>query len=304
MKKLSTLLIALTIAGAAGAQTIPNGGFENWTSFTGFDRPDNWSTPDSILTALSTGQHTCDKVTPGTGGSTAAAKITSVTVPLVGVVPGALASGKIGLSGTTISISSGFPVSSRPEKLTGQWMYTPSGTDQGSVTVLLTKWNTALSKKDTISLTAYNLVGTVAAWTGFNIPLTYLHGDVPDTGLVILLSGKASGGTAGSTASFDDLAFTGSVPNGVTNVNSNKSEISIFPNPAANYANVAYQSPTSGSVTISVINLSGAVVAEMEYKKVRGANEFPIQVSKMAAGMYYVRIADDQGTAVRKLFVE
>ncbi len=300
MKKLSTLLIALSLGYVAEAQ-IPNASFENWTAFTGYDRPNEWSTADSALAALVPGTHTCDKMTPAPVG-TYYMKLTSVTVPLVGVLPGVAASGAVTVSGTTVVPRTGFPMSTRPQNLTGQWQYTPSGADQGSIMILTTKWNG--TSRDTVSFTNHLLSGTVSSFTTFSIPLTYIHGSTPDTGIIFILSGKATGGVAGSTVSIDDLAFTGSVPNGVVNVNSNKSEISIFPNPASKYANVSYMSTTAGNVHITVTNVSGRVVSEMDYKKMRGSNDFPIQVSKMAAGMYYVQIADEQGTAVRKLFVE
>lgn len=310
MKKLSTLLIALSLGYVANAQ-IPNAGFENWTAHTAssgnYDTPDDWGNADTLGTITLAGVgYTCEKGTPGAVGSSYI-KLTSKasSVSAIGVVPGIAVSGKISFSMTgTPSISSGFPITTRPANLTGQWQYTPGAGDQGSISVLLTKRNVAASKTDTISYTEYQLAGTVSSWTAFSIPLTYQHGDAPDSGRILLLSGKISGGTAGSTLSVDDLAFTGSVPNGVVNVNNITPSIEIYPNPATGYANISYESVTAGNVHISVTNLSGSTVTEVDFKKSRGANTFPIDISKIASGIYFVKMSDENGVAVKKLFVE
>src|SRR4051812_41053715 len=103
MKKLSTLLIALTLCGAAGAQTVvPNGGFENWTAKTGYDDPDGWSTLDSAGASFML--ITCTKGTPGYGGSAHLIQLTTKSVtfgPTIIAIPGIAVSGKISVAGTS-----------------------------------------------------------------------------------------------------------------------------------------------------------------------------------------------------------
>ena len=303
MKKLSTLFFAIIIGSVAYAQ-IPNAGFEAWTTYTvtagSYDGPNGWANLDSALAQFAT--YTTEKGTPGFAGASYL-KLTSKSVPLVGVLPGIAVSGKASVSGTTFTVQSGFAISTRPQMLIGEWQYAPSGTDQGSILVVLTKWNTALSKRDTISLTNQLLSGSVTTWTAFSISLTYLHGSAPDSGYIQLASGAVSG-TAGSYLYVDTLAFTGTVANGVVTVNNTSTTISLFPNPATGYTNVSYHSNTSGAVKISIDDINGKTIKEMDFKKARGGNDFPIDVSSFAGGIYFVKIMDDQGVAVRKLIVE
>ena len=303
MKKLSTLFFAIIIGSAAYAQ-IPNAGFEAWTTYTvtagSYDGPNGWANLDSALAQFAT--YTTEKGTPGFAGASYI-KLTSKSIPIVGVVPGIAVSGKASISGTTLAIESGFAISTRPQSLTGEWQYTHPSTDSGSILVVFTKWNTALSKRDTISLTNKLLSGSVTSWTAFSIPLTYQHGSAPDSGYIQLSSG-AVGGTAGCTLYVDTLAFTGTVPNGVVTVNNTATNISLFPNPATGYTNVSYRSNTSGSVKLSIADINGRIVKENDFKKVNGENSFLIDVTQMVNGIYFVKIIDDQGVAVRKLIVE
>ena len=71
---------------------------------------------------------------------------------------------------------------------------------------------------------------------------------------------------------------------------------SLYPNPASSSVTVA----TSASATVCLLDISGRTV----YCDAEQAELHTIDVSSMAKGVYYVRVTDVNGTAVRKLVVK
>ncbi len=157
MKKTIQLSLALSLAYPVSyAQTIPNNGFENWTSMGSYNNVDSWSTLNDMTSTAST--YTCVKGTPGNVG-TAYIKLTTKTVIGMGVMPGVAFSGEFDY--TTMQPTSGFAISTRPQSLSGKWQYMASGSDQGFIGVALTKWNSSMMMRDTVAYTYHDLQGMV-----------------------------------------------------------------------------------------------------------------------------------------------
>lgn len=187
-----------TVLSAANAQ-LDNAGFEN-TSVIGEDTiPDHWS------------------VTSGFGGG--AVQDANTGDWSLGVWhwywygPGIAANGSSADDG-----HEGTPYTGTPVALNGSYKrYTDaleesqSDNDSGQVTVLLTRWNAALSQRDTVAL-GIRAFGEQPAWTPFTIGLDYLLTGEPDTIVVRALSGIdcfCGGQTSGNCCYLylDDLAL-------------------------------------------------------------------------------------------------
>ncbi len=295
MKKLSTLFCSIVLTGSAFAQ-IPNASFESWTAHTGYDTPDQWGNLNSFTGTASV--YTCEKGTPGASGASYI-KLTSKTVVLP-VAPGIAVTGSINT--TTLSVSGGFAYTLRPASLTGQWQYATTGTDSGHVMALLTKWNLATNKRDTVAFANKTVGGTLSTWTAFTINLNYYSGKLPDTAMILL----ASSGTtpvANNSLYIDTLAFAGNVPSGVVTVNTNSTPSIIYPNPSGGNANLYYYSITGGNIRLSVLDFSGRLIKESTTNAAIGENNFQVNVSGLVHGMYVLRIADELGGVEEKKFI-
>ncbi|PQJ09374.1 hypothetical protein CJD36_019190 [Flavipsychrobacter stenotrophus] len=297
MKKISTLLTAILFSGILAAQ-IPNAGFETWTTTGGYDVPTGWDQLNSMTSSMST--YTCMKGTPGTVGSSYI-KLVSKTVTGMGVMPGVAVSGIIDMA--TIKPKSGFASIVRPVSLTGSWQYMAYGSDQGHVAVLLSKWNTAMNMRDTISYTDYALPGMAMSWATFTIPLTYLTGAVPDSAIIVL---SASGTTPVNSSYLyvDNLAFSGTVPTGFSSIVNGGSSFSIFPNPAKNVAIINYTSKSSQNIKVSVNDISGKLIQTMQPSVISGKNQIQVDLNSLSKGVYIIRIDSEVGTDTQKLVVE
>lgn len=297
MKRFSTLFLSVAITGSALAQ-IPNAGFETWTAHTGYDTPDSWGNLNSFTTLASV--YTCEKGTTAPAAGSAYIKLTSKTVPLVGTVPGIAVTGNINT--TTFSVSGGFPNTTRPAKLSGQWQYMASGSsDHAHIAVLLTKWNLATSKRDTVAFTDSILSGMAMSWTAFDINLKYYSGKYPDTAIILLASSGLTP-VAGSYLWVDGLAFNGTVPSGVVTVKGDANPTVLYPNPASSVLNIYYYSLYGGSVKMNVHDMSGRLLQQNNSTITAGENNIPVNTAALPHGNYILRISDDFGGVEEKEF--
>ena len=297
MKKLYTLLTATFIGCSAFAQ-IPNAGFETWTSAGSYDLPTGWDNINALTSLASV--YTCTKGTPGAPGASYL-KLVSKTMPLAGAVPGVAVSGLINT--TTFSPKSGFAFTSRPQSLTGNWQYMAYGADQGRIVVLLSKWNTAASKRDTVSYTNYLLPGMVMSWAPFSIPLTYQMNKYPDTAIIVL----SSSGTTPVVNSYlyiDSLGFYGSVSTGISPLNMDRASVKLFPNPTSNSATLLYNSSFANSISLQITDVNGKVYLDKRISIGKGENNIPLNTSGYPKGLYLVRIDDGDDTQTEKLIIE
>jgi hypothetical protein len=304
MKCLFTFLSAFIFSFSVVNGQVPNSGFEYWTSTTipfNYKTPDGWGNLNP--TTSPAGIYTSTLGSPGYTGAHYL-KLTS-QFAFAGVVPGVAVTGTINPG--TFQPQTGFAINTRPQSLTGAWQYLASATsDQGRISVLLSKWNATTNKKDTVAFANQLLTGMVMLWAPFTIPLTYYSGQYPDSGIILLSASNLppANATAGSYLYVDTLAFSGNVPSGITTLSNHTPEIHLYPNPAADYTNISCYRSSAGDIKISVVDFNGKKVAELNSKTIRGNNTFPLNVSKIARGIYILRIADDQGIEEKKLIVE
>lgn len=296
MKKIITLFAAIMICNIAVAQ-IPNHSFEVWDSSAGYKVPVSWGNPDSLTHILSV--YPCEWDYPGYSGPNYM-KLTSKNTGL-GVVPGVAISGKINY--TTFGPRSGFANTTRPAALTGAWQYMASGSDQGHIAVLLSKWNTTTNSRDTVSFTDYLLPGMVMSWATFSIPLTYQMGSAPDTAIIVL---SASGLIPANNSYLyvDSIGFAGAVPLGVVTTAANNTHAGIYPNPATDKATVSFFSLSGQNATISVSDVSGSIISTLNPPTIKGENHYSLNTSGYAKGMYFVSITNENSSTTQKLIIQ
>jgi hypothetical protein len=295
-KNLLFIAAASLLLTRISAQTIPNNGFENWTSMGNYSDPDNWHTLNSIGAPLSA--YTVTQGTPGAVGNYYL-KITSKTAG-PGVIPGLATTGTINSSNQTVS--GGYPFTGRPASLTGKWQYMAmSAGDQGEIAVVTTKWNTVTNSRDTISKTQYMLPGMVMAWGNFSIPLTYVAAGFPDTCLIILASSTIAPAN-NSYLWVDNLSFTGWV--GINENEAGLNKLNLFPDPAQDILNVTFSMENFATVKLQLMDISGKLIQESIPSCSLGENTVTMNLEGVDPGIYFVRFITDKGIETRKVIVE
>jgi len=290
MKKQTILAIALMFTVVISkAQSIPNGNFEAWSNPSGYNVPDGWETLNDMTTGA--GVYTA---TRGGTSSDYYLKLTSQTVTGMGVMPGMAVSGMLDMNNLTAL--SGFPFAFRPVAFTVKWLYMGnSSNDVGFVHVILTKWNSGMNMRDTIGMVMQDLGGMVMTWSNFNIPITYMSTDVPDS-CTITMSASGSNPEAGSYLYVDNLSFSGIIA-GVENTEITGS-FKIFPNPATQDIQIDLSGLKSSAQQFEITHLTGKTVAT---KPSNGSLLQTISVAELPAGNYLIRIFTPKGVVTQRI---
>ena len=277
------VFIVIAVSSDVGAQSIPNGQFENWSNANGYNTPDNWGTLND-MTATS-GIYTATK---GTSSGNSYLKLTSQNAAGMGVMPGIAVSGS--LEQVSLTPVSGFPFAMRPVSLKGKYQYMGnSSNDVGYIKAYLTKWNASMNMRDTIGYVSQNLNGMAMSWANFTIPFVYALPDIPDS-CIIVLSASGENPEAGSYLFVDNLDFfmgTAGIGDQAT-----ANQISIFPNPITEM----FQVDVSGIVEqirhFQIMDINGKVMLS------RTSNGQSIQTFSVAAlpkGLYVLNIYTSGG---------
>lgn len=294
-KTIQSIFAAMFVATTAFAQ-IPNSGFENWTTVGSYSNPDGWGTMNNT-TATAT-VYTATKGTPGSPGASYL-KLTSKTVG-AGVVNGIAVSGV--LDSITMKPKSGFPCTLQPVSLTGKWQHMIYGSSQGSVKAVLTKWNTGLSKRDTVAMASQTLAGMAMSWANFTINFTYLSGATPDS-CIIELRASGSAPTNNDYLWVDNLAFSGMVT-GIENHESFVTGMVVYPNPSSENVNFKFNIKTAQQVSIEITDINGKLIRSTNFGKIQGETTQSMNISGIAKGTYFVKIKGEKSIETRKLVIE
>lgn len=295
MKTINSIIMAMFITASAFAQ-IPNSGFENWTTVGSYSNPDGWGTMNNTTAIASV--YTATKGTPGSPGASYL-KLTSKTVG-TGVVNGVAVSGVI--DSLTMMPKSGFAYNMRPANFTGKWQHMIYGSSQGSIQVILTRWDTGMMMQMPVASGSVTLSGMAMSWANFTIPLTYVDGNNPDTCIIIM---KASGSapTNNDYLWVDNLAFSGSVT-GIENHESFVSEMVVYPNPSSEVVNFKFNIKSAQQINIEITDINGKVIRSNNFGKMQGESTQSVNISGIAKGTYFVKINGEQATETRKLVIE
>ncbi len=296
------------LAGILTAQ-LPNGGFETWNTMGAYENPAGWATLNNTTATFSL--FTATKATPGNPGN-AYLKLTSKTIN-GSVVPGIAVSGK--LDSMTRMPLSGIPFTQRPAAFAGKWQHMIYGSSQGSIMVLLTKWNATSSVRDTIAHGLQGLSGMAMNWANFSFNLSYMDSlQYPDSCIIVLRS-SGSNPTNNDYLWTDNLAFTGTVavappvdpPNlvGLKETAKGDMNFSLFPNPANGQVTINYIQTSGEKICIQITDVTGKLIKEIvPANTVNGKNSCILITDGIPKGNYMVTIRSDTYKTSKKLIVE
>lgn len=296
MKK-TLLFFAINFIGFTSFAQIPNAGFENWTTTIGaYDIPNQWGTMNNTTKTFSV--FTATKATPGNPGNSFL-KLTSKTVSAT-VINGIAVSGK--LDSITMKPISGFPCTLQPVSFTGSWQHMIYGSSQGALTAVLTKWNTALNKRDTIAKASQTLSGMAMSWANFSINFTYSSSVVPDSSIIEL---RASGSNPTNLDYLwvDNLAYSG-IATGIKTETNLINSLLIYPNPGSENITVNLDLKNSTQTTIELIDIQGKVVIAKDLGTIQGEFKQILNVSRISRGSYSIKITTENGTQTKKIIIE
>jgi hypothetical protein len=199
------------------AQTIPNGGFEEWWNYpnTIYETPKNWTDNDLLYQHFDPGYRgiTTIKTTRSHSGKYALQMGISID-------HGDTVNGGIYSTGNVDSLlrviyhinSAGFPCSQRYLSFGGFYVFNCQLGDTAVFGAILTRWNWVTRKRDTIVNSILRIGDYHPDYVPFVVPLKYrIKKEVPDTAFlsVGIQSQLKRGAMISTFLIIDDLAFSG-----------------------------------------------------------------------------------------------
>jgi hypothetical protein len=196
MKHKLLFAIGITFSLFGNAQTIPNGGFENWTN-NSYESPQNyWYTSNSVVFPLGLPYNVLKVTDPQQG--TYAIKMNTVTNG-VDTMFGYF------INGDPTTFAGGIPYTQHPTTLTGYYKSNIAVGDTGLLFCIFKQGGTA------ISFDVQIFTGTHNAYTPFALTINVPNLSTPDSLIVGAVSSNAfsNNGIPGSMLQIDNLLFTG-----------------------------------------------------------------------------------------------
>ncbi len=280
----------LTVCGYA---QIPNNGFEIWTSTNGYQNPTDWGNLNEITKSYSVA--TCGKLSPGNPGSFYLV-VRTVSVTGKGLIPGRVVSGKI----DTINYKavSGYPFTLRPLSLSYNMQYMVAlPSDTAFVSVLLTKWNVNLLRRDTVAYGVSNFNAMAHTWFTNSTYLNYKSGDNPDSACIVISSSN-NVPLNNSYMYIDHLLFNGSVI-GIDEKSLTANEVMFYPNPSYDKIFFKFKSAVNEPLDLKVIDSKGTLYHKIENVKV----EDFIDVYQWPKGVYFLELMGKKTILKEKLII-
>lgn len=306
MKKISSLFFTVLFITNNLFSQIPNSGFENWTAVGSYQIPDGWATMNNTTASYSL--FTATKGSPGSPG----ASYLKLTAKMIGgtMHSGMAVCGK--MDTLTSQALSGVPYSQRPYSFEGKWQHMVYGNVNGSISILLSKYNSLLETRDTVAFLNYTLSGMAMSWANFSLPLTYRDSlQFPDSCMIVLKACKGYPAT-NDYLWVDNLSFAGTVPlvtppnlTGITENMKKDFQMTLFPNPSENKVTLSFSHNNSSAVNIQIQDISGKTVQEQTLTHpLIGTNTIILETNHLEKGMYMVTLKTGTSQNSLKLLVE
>jgi PKD repeat protein len=94
------------------------------------------------------------------------------------------------------------------------------------------------------------------------------------------------------------------VVTGISNTNATLSNVSIYPNPVAEVANINISSINNEEIKVNIANVLGQITATKTYKINKGDNTIQLDVADLAQGIYYITISSANSQQLSMKFVK
>ena len=327
MKTLATLLLSAAFGLTATAQTtITNAGFENWGNASPgvAGEPTSWYSNKSGSLIASIGPQTCFKDSLDQhSGSYCVKMITEnylgtavngvVTTGVVNAPSTSKASGYIGtVNYSTSSDDSRMPFTGRPDSLVGWYKYTPGGTgEMGKIRCILHTadyYDPETPTTDHPDPTANKIADdtfftpttTVATWTRFSVPFTYVSSATP-TYIMINATASANQTTtvSGSTMWLDDLDVIYNTATAVSNTVMNEDDATVYAYEKTLCVNFA--GGNAAPSVITVLDITGKQV----FSGAVTNNKFSTyNLSNLNTGIYIYQLSNNNYRKTGKIFIQ
>lgn len=261
----------LAFTGPGVTQTIPNGGFEQWTTTTQ-NELDGWEYFNNT--------ETISRATDKYKGSYALKLETKD-----------FGGGNVGSGFISNGYNSGLPYTKTVDTLIGWYKYSTPGNDSGSVGVSLAKNGMGIGG-------GFVFLTPKTTFTYFEIPIFVMS--APDSLRINIASSSGMNAVAGSTLIIDEVQLKSAPLNtGLNPFAKLKSFSKAYPNPATNLLTI--QTIETHDLVLTIYDVTGKLVNTASFTK--GQN-IELNISALPAGLYTYQLQSADGYASQNKFIK
>ena len=327
MKILSALILSTTISvSAIGQTTITNGGFENWGNASPglSSEPTSWYSDQSGGGLANLGPQTCFKDSLDQHSGSYCVKIVTenslfavvngvVTTAVVNAPTTNKSNGYIGTVNTsTASDDRRMPFTGRPDSLVGWYKYTPGGSgEQGKIRAILhigdyfdpetpTTYHPDPTANRIADDTFFTPTTTVAAWTRFSVPFTYVSTASP--AYIMINATPSTNQTttiSGSTLWLDDLQVIYNPPTAVNNTIMKEEDVNVYA-----YKKSVCVNFINGTANESVITLKDITGKKVFSATITNDKFSTYNLSDLNTGVYIYQLSNGNYCKTGKIFIQ
>jgi hypothetical protein len=283
MLKNLTLFLLMIASSVSYSQMIPNGDFEG--------PPFEWKGSSGGSTSIGG-----IAIVPKAGGGN------DTILPFEGN-----GMGKLSSTSTSGSLSQTFAFSGRPDTYRFMYNYIPKGDDVGRAILILTKYNSGNSSRDTLIHDSLDIdTAFYPDWKEAVMDLRSrykMSGDA-DTGFVQFISSATEDINENTTLTLDNIrfaAFSSSVDELTIELISSPQ---ILPNPVAGNATLNYELRRPSDATIQIMDINGKTLITLNRDNLfSGSHSEDIDTRELANGIYICNIKAGSSMARTKFVV-
>jgi len=197
------------------ANLLPNMDMEEWITYPNYESPE----PEGVWTSANKVADLDPDYYPvllyksdDAQSGNFAAKMVTDKVQGMPLLTGSLSTGvfNVDINNPLNSMISGVPYKSRPVRFQGYYKYMGVGGDSCEIRTTLSRWNTALQKKDIVGEAVFRTTDLIEDYTYFDMEIVYFMNEEPDT-IDMVFAASAGGeyfiGGIGSTLFADNFTL-------------------------------------------------------------------------------------------------
>jgi hypothetical protein len=305
MKKITVLLMTLTILVFTSNAQIPNNGFENWKTVANCIEPAGWYSFYSLFDSSGTYcpvTRSTDHY-PESIGSYSVCITNDTTLWKYASEPSRFLGW--GMLGTAqLNDQPLFPLTGHNTSLCGYYKFLPQNNDTMNINVYLYKNGVEVANGHLLSNAA------VASWTPFNIVISsYTDADSARITLSAAMEPKGGGGIHGNSVLYvDNLSFdvliTSEPEQAADKIPGTFTLSQNYPNPFNPNTTIEFALPKTEFAMLQVFNVLGRQVSSLVADKLNpGVHKYEWHADNLPSGIYYYRLHAGEFEQVRKMIL-
>ena len=271
------------------AYNLMNGALESWEVVGSEEAPEKWFTSNHLFSVGSATQASVSKTADSEIGNAAKLQSVKLTInPFPSLVPDTTGFMIYGNYDSVTGSIVGRPFVGQPASLDFYSKYAPAGADTFMISVILTRWNSSTSERDTVANGVYRSSASESVYSYKALNLVYYSNQLCDSIIVVISSSGKSKPKLNSELFIDEMFLTEPAPIGIKKYTL-KEAAKIYPNPVSNILYVD-NIESKSDVKLNIYDVTGKVVISRSLSDHIYDQGSKVDVSDLPPGLYFYTI--------------